>query len=187
MTMQTQNHSSQQELIEACKRHERKSQRRLYDRYYDMMYASAFRILQDRVDTLDVLQESFIKVFEKIVQYRGQSDLGAWIRRIVINQSLMHLRHAKKLHWEELKPIHESADEVESNALAQYSAADLQRDLAHLPEGARSVFSLYLIEDFSHQEVANLLDISVSTSKSQLHRAKQLLKSLIKNRRYGSI
>ena len=145
------------------------------------MFNVAMRILNDRAEAEDVLQESFIKAFEKLASFRGDASFGSWIKRIVINGAINQSRK-KQLQFEEIDDrIHGATEGEEDNTQngMEYTVADVKRGVSLLPDGFRMVFSLYMFENMSHKEIAEQLEISESTSKSQLNRAKKKLKLLI--------
>jgi RNA polymerase sigma-70 factor (ECF subfamily) len=122
----------------------------------------------------DVLVTSFTKIFEKIGQYKGEGSFEGWIRRVVVNESLTYLRKNKNMYLE--MDIEAAADEPDYHKLSnQLEADDLMKMIEELPVGYRTVFNMYAIDGFSHQEIADRLGISENTSKSQLSRARALL------------
>ena len=125
------------------------------------------------MDAEDVLQETFVQAFRKMDQLGSSMALSSWLRRIALNKSLEQLR-AKKVQFTELEEIPEMDEDIIYDDI---SMETIQREIKALPEGSRIVFSLYLLEDYSHSEIAKELGISESTSKSQYRRAKQILKS----------
>ena len=134
----------------------------------------------------DVLQESFISAFTRLSSYRGESSFGSWLKRIVINKSLNVVRK-KKQFFEDINEeiLGEEVEEKEEGDY-EYSVKDIHNAMQELPDGYRVVFSLYMFEDLSHNEIAEQLDISVNTSKSQLSRARRKMKVLMeKNRSNG--
>ncbi len=162
------------ELIEACIANDRLAQRTLYDKYSRAMYTAAYRITNDFELAEDVLQEAFVKVFRHIAGFRRESTLGAWIKTIVVRTALSHIK--KRPHIEELTPGH-TKDMID---WGDYLEAEyLERAIGELPEGYRAVFVLIEVEGYSHKEVADMLGISVGTSKSQLFHAKKRLRAAI--------
>jgi len=129
----------------------------------------------------DVLQESFINAFTKLNTFKGDASFGSWLKRIVINNSLNVVRK-KKTFYEDLNEDKiESIEEQDNEVNEGYTVKDIRNAMLRLPDGYRVIFSLYMFEDLSHQEIAEQLNISVNTSKSQLSRAKSKLKSLMLN------
>ncbi|MFD1142667.1 RNA polymerase sigma factor [Larkinella insperata] len=173
-------------IFYACQQENRQGQKALYDRYASRMYRLCVRYLRDTAEAEDVMMEAFMHVFEGIgkLSYQGERPFEAWLKRIFINQSLMHLRQ-RKVFWMTLD--HESADL--SNPLQaddELSAQQLLQLLFELPDGYRTVFNLYAVEGYSHQEIGALLGISESTSKSQLHKARRALQELVKKSENGA-
>ena len=165
------------ELIEACKRGNPIAQRRLYEDYADAMYNVCYRMLQDHEDAQDALQNAFILIFRNLEKFKYDSTPGAWIKRIVVNQCINHFRK-NKVTLEELKDYDSPIEEVEM----EDSLLDVQlikKAIASLSEGYRSVVTLYLFEGYDHAEIAEILNISVTTSKTQYHRAKKKLRELL--------
>jgi RNA polymerase sigma-70 factor (ECF subfamily) len=148
------------------------------------MYNTVVRMAPSDTDAEDIVQEAFIKVFQNLSQFKGDSTLGAWIKRIVINTALNFLRRHKRINY--------LNTEIE-DTLAQPLEADVQETDIHrihqaiktLPEGCRLVFNLYLLEGYQHKEIAQILGISESTSKSQYQRARRLLQRQLKGAMTG--
>jgi len=162
------------ELIEGCQRHNREAQQALYRMYSGKMYSLCSRYVKDRMEAEDVLVTSFTKIFEKIGQYKGEGSFEGWIRRVVVNESLTYLRRNKNMYLE--LDIEAAAYEPDYHKLDnQLEAEDLLKMIEDLPIGYRTVFNMYAIDGFSHQEIADQLGISENTSKSQLSRARALL------------
>jgi RNA polymerase sigma factor (sigma-70 family) len=166
---------TESELIQACIANDRLAQKKLYDRYSRAMYTLAYRITNDFELANDVLQEAFVKVFRGLAQFRGESTLGAWIKIIVTRTALT------KLKREPLFEPLEQAMRQDPLDWGHYLDADyLEKAISELPAGYRAVFVLIEIEGYAHQEVADMLGISVGTSKSQLFHAKKHLRKTIK-------
>jgi len=148
--------------------------------YADAMYNVCKRILQDATEAEDALQDSFIKVFDNISQFRNESSIGSWIKQVVTNTCLNILKK-KKIVWQELNEKHESESEQESESEIQnnFSIEQIKEAIEQLPQGYRVVFNLFMFEDYAHQQIAKMLEISESTSKSQLFKAKNKLKEIL--------
>lgn len=154
----------------------------LYALYARALLNTAFRILNNREDAEDALQESFLKAFINLHQFNYQSSFGAWIKRIVINRCIDDLKKRKRnVFVEELQDI--DIENVEPDFNSESNTQDqldqLYEALHQLPDGYRTVFSLYMLEGYDHQEIASILNIGVSGSISQLSRAKKKLKLFI--------
>lgn len=166
---------SDEELLKGCLQDKRAFQEALYRRYADQMYSVVMMYAKDADDAADILQDSFINVFRKLHDFRSESPLGAWIRRIVVNKALEHFR--KKQRKREL--IEElSFDEFPNvdGILERINASEIVRLVNDLPAKAAMILKLHAIEGYQHNEIAEMLDISEGTSKSQLNRARTLLK-----------
>src|SRR5579871_787630 len=163
--------SRETELIEGCQRQHREAQHALYQMYSGKMYALCCRYVKDRMEAEDVLVTAFTKIFEKIGQYKGEGSFEGWVRRVVVNESLTYLRKNKNMYLE--IDIEAAAYEPDYQRLEnQLEADDLMKMIEALPVGYRTVFNLYAIDGYSHQEIADQLGISENTSKSQLSRAR---------------
>jgi len=173
-----------QELIELCIRGDRVAQYRLYKQYSRTMYNLCIRMVSDKSVAEDLLQEAFVKIFRELHTFRGQSTVGAWLRRIVINQCLNHLRKKRpvllSLDDQEVPDIAE-----EGFSIGDISPMEIHRSILNLPEGARVVCVLHLLEGYKHSEISRMLGISESTSKSQYRRAINLLQDKIIQRIYA--
>jgi RNA polymerase sigma-70 factor (ECF subfamily) len=144
------------------------------------MFNVGFRITRSEEDAEDVLQEAFISAFRNLENYRGEATFGAWLKRIVVNKALNALN--KRKH-ESIPEDDEQWDVVEDESPAEYredlTVERVKQGIQKLPDGYRTVLSLYLLEGYDHQEIGEILGISESTSKSQLNRAKSKLKDLL--------
>lgn len=168
-----------EELIDRCRMGDRDAHFRLYKLYSRAMYNVGYRITGNEEDAEDVLQESFISAFRNLESYRGDASFGSWIKKIVINKAINVL---KKRKWElmpEDKEFDVPEEESEQEYLPSLSVDRVRDAIQRLPDGYRSVLSLYLLEGYDHQEIAEIMNISESTSKSQLNRAKNKLRELL--------
>ncbi len=172
-----------QELIAQCIRGDRVAQYRLYKLYSTAMYNLCLRMVPDRSEAEDLLQEAFVKMFRELPTFRGQSTIGAWLRRIVINQCLNHLRkkQASFIVIDDLEMRDLTDEEFSSYDI---TADEIHRAILGLPEGARVVCVLHLIEGYRHSDIAGMLGISESTSKSQYRRAVGLLQDSLTKKIY---
>lgn len=159
------------EWIEGCRRKDRTAQKALYDRFAPKMLAVCCRYIRDRMEAEDVMVTTFMKVFERLDQFKGEGSFEGWIRRIAINESLTYLRKNKNMYLEtNLEVADEEADFPPIGG--DLEAEDLLKLIAALPTGYRLVFNLYAIDGYSHKEIAEQIGITESTSKSQLSRAR---------------
>ena len=172
---------SEKDLIDACKRKDRKAQKLLFERFSPVMLGVCRRYVKDQMEAEDVLVEGFFKVLTKIDMYNGDGSFEGWIRRIMINESLMHLR--KNNHFQYAEEINPNLDyQEEPTVLDEIAAEEILHLLDEMPPGYRAVFNLYVVEGYKHREVAEELGISINTSKSQLILAKQRMEELVKKR-----
>ncbi|MFM7089396.1 MAG: RNA polymerase sigma factor [Bacteroidota bacterium] len=162
-------------LIAACKANDRLAQQLLYDRYANAMFTISYRITKDRDVASDVLQEAFVRVFNYIHSFRGESTLGAWIKTIVVRSALAILKKEKKGLSFDLSEMDETSTRLNFDHDTDY----LEKAILSLPSGYRTVFLLIEVEGYTHQDVADLLGVSVGTSKSQLFYAKKRLREIL--------
>lgn len=168
-------------LIERCKSGDSIAQEEIYKRYARNMYNTAYRIVGHQAEAEDVLQESFLEVFTKINDYRGDATFGAWLKRIVVNRSITVLRK-RKFEMTNTVELDNLADtEYDFELLEEQSdlVQKIKKGIEKLPEGYRVVLSLYLLEGYDHVEIAQVLNITESTSKSQFLRAKEKLRKVL--------
>lgn len=154
--------------------------KQLYLQYADAMYNICKRILQNPTEAEDALQDGFIKIFDNIHQFRNESSIGSWIKQIITNTCLNTLKK-KKIIWQELSENHEIEinKENDEDEEINYTIDEIKNAMEQLPDGYRVVFNLFMFEDYAHQEIATMLEISTSTSKSQLYKAKNKLKEIL--------
>ncbi len=176
------------ELIDQCKKGIRASQKALYEWYCPKMMVVCMRYAKSIAEAEDVLQEGFIKVFQHIKNFRGESSLNTWITRIMINTALNANR--KKLYLYPMVDIEEVKIPVSDSGFEQLHFKQLLEMIQNLPAGCQVVFNMFAIDGYGHQEIADQLGISEGTSKSQYARARQLLQGMIereskKNHSYG--
>ncbi|HPI68484.1 MAG TPA: sigma-70 family RNA polymerase sigma factor, partial [Bacteroidales bacterium] len=158
----------------------------IYKLYYKAMYNTSLRIVNNTMEAEDIMQESFLSAFEKIDTYSGTVSFGAWLKRIVINRSLDALGKRKAV-FEDIETHigirDESNDENDRNEDLDVKINEVKDAIEHLPDGYRVILSLYLLEGYDHDEIAEILNISSSTSRSQLSRARQKLLSELKSKK----
>lgn len=170
---------TESELVVALQRKEARAQKVTYEKYAGRMMAVCLRYVANRDDAEDVLIQGFMRVFERIDQFRNEGSFEGWVRRVMVTESLMHLRKNKA--WRQEVPLDDLGGEPDYElADANLDAEALIRLVAQLPDGYRTVFNLYAIEGYSHAEIAQLTGISEGTSKSQLSRARALLQDKIR-------
>lgn len=170
------------QLVEACKAGNRKAYNDLYNSYAKAMYNISYRMMNNTEDARDILQESFVDAFRRLQTFRFESTFGVWLKKIVINKCINALEK-RKITWAD-EAIPESVIETIDNEIIdeeqlQLSVERVKNALSSIPEGARVIFSLYLLEGYDHNEISEILHISESTSKTQFMRAKQLVKEIL--------
>jgi RNA polymerase sigma-70 factor (ECF subfamily) len=174
-------------LVEQCKQNNRKAQMVLYERYCDGMYIIAHRYVKDRAAAEDAMQEAFVKAFQKLNQFKGDVTFGAWLKRIVINTCLDTIK-ARKMDLyainEEVLSISDTDDDWQVADEVTY--AEVINAIEKLPENYRTVVQLFLLEGYDHQEISEVLNISESASRTNLHRGKIQLKEHLKHLQYGT-
>ncbi len=180
------NKNLQLHLIEKCKNNDAKAQMQLYDLYCKAMYNTACNFIKNDVIAQDIMQEAFIKAFKKIETYTGEATFGAWLKRIVINQSLDYIKKQKIDTIELDEKIIFITDDENWEIENETSLQDIYKCIELLPNKCRSVVKLYLIEGYDHQEVAQILQITEGSSRSQLSRGKNRLKELLIPTNYES-
>lgn len=181
----TVNTMDEAELIEGCKKGKRAAQSKLYNQYCGAMLNIAMRYCDNQSEAEDALQDAFVSIFKKIVKFEGRHEgsLTAWIKTIVVNAALSVNRKNKKHNYtsdvSELKIAdHESFDQTFSDDYDSKKKFQLITDaVKEMPTGYRTVFNLYVMEGYSHQEIAEILEVTESTSKSQLSKARKYLKT----------
>jgi len=174
--------ATHQEIIDDCRQGNRQAQFELYRLYSKAMYNICLRMLKDDMDAEDILQNSFVDVFTKLHTFQHQSAIGAWIKRIVINNCINFLKK-RRLDIEELNDNHINVtdERPNDNDAEDYpmSIEQINQAVHLLPDGYRVVFSLYLFEGYDHKEIGEILGVTEATSKSQYSRAKKKLKHIL--------
>ncbi len=163
------------EVLERARRGERAAHAELYTVFAPMVYTLAYRMLLSRALAEDILQETFVEVLTKISTYRGEAELGFWVRRIAVNKCLMHLRSS----WTSRRSAADDFDLIEGEAAPVERHDALERALASLSDTARAVVWLHDVEGYTHQEIARLMRRTPSFSKSQLARAHERLRKAL--------
>jgi len=172
-------------LITACAEKKRWAQKKLYEEHYGSMMGVCLRYSNNREDALDILHEGFIKVFKNIEKYQPGTSLNAWIRRIMVNTSIDFYRKNVRRRTEDI----DKAFQVSSNdadAISQCTEKEILEAIQTLSPAYRTVFNLYVIEGFSHREIANQLGITESTSRSNLVKARVKLKAILAKNYIGN-
>ncbi|AOM80704.1 RNA polymerase sigma factor [Pedobacter steynii] len=165
------------ELMEGCKAGKRKMQEALYQQTASKMLVVCMRYAKDRMEAEDVLQLGYIKIFQKIIEYRGDGSFEGWMRRIMVNTAIESYR--KNLRTLNVVPIEDAYEQPATGFDFSLGMQDLLKVIQKLSDGYRMVFNMYVIEGYSHKEIAGILGISEGASKSQLSRARAILKEEI--------
>lgn len=165
-------------LLEGCKRGERKAQESLYKTMASRMMAVCMRYAKDTFEAEDILQMGFVKVFQKVSEFRGEGSFEGWIRRIMVNTAIESYR--KNLRSLNVVDIDEVYDQPQTTFdMSGLELKDLLKLVQELSNGYRMVFNMYVIEGYSHKEIAEQLGMTEGASKSQLSRARAILKDKI--------
>ncbi|PAW95621.1 RNA polymerase subunit sigma-70 [Mucilaginibacter sp. MD40] len=168
------------ELVSRCIAGQRKAQEQLYKQFASKMLGVCMRYATDRMEAEDMLQNGFIKVFAKIADYRGDGSFEGWVRRIMVHSAIEYLRrHHKMLQVVDINETGHEEPAVNATAASSLEAKDLLELIKTLAPGYRMVFNLYAIDGYSHKEIAGIMGITEGASKSQLSRARTILKEQI--------
>lgn len=173
--------SNIEEIIQGCKEGQRDSQRRLYEMYARSLLAVCMRYTKNRMEAEDFLHEGFLKIFDNIGQFESKGSIEGWLRRVMVNNILENYRKNSKYSFVDDSDINlaERYDYTEEDDGIEVSMSELHALIEQLPDRYKLVFKLYVLEQFSHEDIAKSLNISVGTSKSNLARARQWLQKRI--------
>lgn len=166
------------EIIEGCKKNQRKYQDLLYKRFSSMLFAVCLRYTNSRFDAEDVLQEGFVKIFKNLDMYSQDRSFEGWTRRIMINTAItFYRRNLKHAFHDDVDNVHHVSQDIGPDHNCDYTQEELMKAIDRLPAGYKMVFNMYVIEGYKHKEIAEALKIDINTSKSQLSRAKKHLQA----------
>ena len=167
-------------IIEACKKGDNRARYKLYELYSKAMFNICYRMMNNREEAEDMLQEAFTQAFIKLESFRYESNFGSWLKRIVVNTCInaINKRKVDLTYCEEIYDY--DTQEENDNYEPEFTVENITQAMAQLPEGGRMVFSLYLLEGYDHGEIAQILEIKESTSKTQFMRAKRRVVELLK-------
>jgi RNA polymerase sigma-70 factor (ECF subfamily) len=168
-------------LVEKCLEGDIKAQYQLYKQYSKAMYNVALRFLDNKMDAEDILQESFVTAFTRMEELHNKDVFGSWLKRIVINKCIS-LQRKRKVRFEEIDEERHGGMEAQEEGLPELEPDQVHQAIRELPSKGRSVLVLRALENYSHKEIAETLDISVSTSKTQYSRALSLLHDKLKGK-----
>lgn len=174
------------EMVERCKKDDRKAQLQLYERYCEGMFRVAVRFVENPDDAEDVLQEAFIKAFGKIHQFSAEVTFGAWLKKIVVNKSIDFLK-AKKQNEVDFDESYMHVETDEDWTVDDgITVDDVKQAMERLPDKYRYVVMMFLVEGFDHSEISQVLGLSETACRTRLFRGKQHLKELLKDKKYGT-
>lgn len=168
----------EKDLITACINKERWAQKQLYEEHYSKMMGVCLRYSNNSDDAMDILHEGFIKVFNNIAKYQPGTSIVAWIRRIMVNTSIDYYRKSIRRRTEDLDQAYQVSSK-DSDAISQCTEKEILAAVRSLSPAYRTVFNMYVIEGFSHREIAEKLGITESTSRSNLVKARLKLKAIL--------
>jgi RNA polymerase sigma factor (sigma-70 family) len=170
---------TEEAILQGCLNNHAVAQKELYNRYSPKMLAVCYRFAHNREDAEDMLQEGFIKVFSQIHTFRNQGAFEGWVRRIIVHTCINNLKKNKKFN-ESVDIIHATSVQVREESVPSIvQAKQVVECIRLLPIGYRTVLNLYAIEGYSHKEIADMLDVEESTSRSQYTRARQMLEDIL--------
>ena len=162
------------EILEGCKNNERKAQEMLYNKYASILLGVLRRYSGNRAEAEDILQEGFVRIFRHIDQFRGESSLYSWMKRVVVNVALRHIQN--NANYNTNLQLNENIEiKVKDDVMSDISAEEVIKVLQQLPPGFRTIFNLYAIEGYKHKEIAEMLHISENTSKVTIFQGKKII------------
>ncbi len=172
---------NEKELLERLKKRDSTAQKYLFDKYSALFYGICLRYAYTNDEAEDILQEGFLKIYMNIKKYSGSGSFEGWMKKIIINNAINYYhKDYKYRHYSDIKDIGDVADDIEVDEY-DLSHEDLLKVIQELPPGYKQVFNLYAIEGYKHKDIADIMEISENTSKSQYHRAKKILVDKIHN------
>lgn len=166
-------------LLESCKNGDAQAQMEVYKRYYKAMYNTSYRIVKDRFEAEDIMQESFLSAFTKIHTYKGEVTFGAWLKRIVINNSIYHYRKRKRNLEVALDPLLYKVEDSTPEATDEDETSKVQKvmqTISALKENYRLALTLHLVEGYDHKEICQIMNISYANCRTTVSRAKESLR-----------
>lgn len=170
---------NEKDFLNACVRNERWAQKRLYEEHFGQMMGVCLRYAKNEQDAMDILQEGFIKVFRNIAKYQPNTSLSAWIRRVMVNTAIDYYRKNIRRRTEDLATAYD-VKSMDADAISRCTEQEILAAVQSLTPAYRVVFNLYVIEGYSHKEIAEMMDITESTSRSNLVKSRMKLKEILK-------
>lgn len=169
-------------LIKRCLKNDEKALSQLYNSFSSKMYGICLRYSKNRMDADDLLHDGFVKVIKNLNTYKGEGSFEGWMRKIVVNTSINFYRKKSKNYETNIDEVYNIEDNSFDNAISQISVKELLELIQELPDGYRIVFNMYVIEGYKHREIAEILDITENTSKTQLLKAKASLRKKLEEK-----
>ena len=169
-----------EKLIRKCQQKSRKAFEELYRKFSPFVYGICLRYAKNRDEAQDILQDCFIKIMDKIGDFRFEGSFEGWLQRMAVNESLNYLRLGRS-SFSELDEDDADAEDISSDIVSNMSARELLDAISKMPDGYRTIFNMFVIEGYQHNEIAEKLNITESTSRSQLKKAREYLIEIIKN------
>jgi RNA polymerase sigma-70 factor (ECF subfamily) len=168
------------ELIEKCKAGDRRAQFDLYGRFSGLLFAVSLRYTNSKIDSEDVAQNAWIKIFTKLDTFSENNSFEGWMRRIVVNTAItLYRKNKKHANQSDVSEVLATPADFEASKQCDFTREELEKAISRMPEGYGVVFKLYVIDGYKHKEIAKMLGIEVNTSKSQLSRAKKFLQGVL--------
>ncbi len=178
MDISIQIQGEERDFIQACVARERWAQRKLYEDYYGVLMGVCLRYANDRNDAQDILHDGFIKIYRNIARYQPGTSIVAWMRRIMVNTAIDYYRKQTRRRTEDIDQAFDIQTSM-PNAVSQIGAKEIMECIQKLSPAYRAVFNLYVIEGYAHKEIADILGITESTSRSNLVKARIKLKAML--------
>jgi RNA polymerase sigma-70 factor (ECF subfamily) len=168
---------SEEEMIQGCLNNDRRCQELLYKRYFNVIWSMCIKNIKNETDVTDIVNEGFLKVFLNISKYENRGNLEGWIRRVVYNTMVDHIRKNQKFTRYMIFEDHDAS--IQENNVQSLYENDILKEIDKLPETPKEVFKLYAIDGYNHQEIGNLLNINEATSRWYLSEARKRLRELL--------
>jgi RNA polymerase sigma-70 factor (ECF subfamily) len=172
-----------QDLIDKCRLNDKRAQFEIYKLYYKQMYNTSLRILSNKAEAEDIMQDSFLDAFSKIGEFKGDGNFGGWLRRIVVNNSIDALKKKKETVLFEENKVELEYEKDEYTENVEYRVEEIKKAMGLLPEEHRMIISLFLFEGYDHDEIAQILGISNNASRTRFSRAKGKLLRVLSEQR----
>ncbi|MFH2143159.1 MAG: sigma-70 family RNA polymerase sigma factor, partial [Bacteroidota bacterium] len=171
---------SEEQIIEGCRKNDRKAQKMLYDRYASVMLGICMRYTKSRSEAEDVLQDGFVKIFLRMKQYKAEGSFEGWMKRAMVNTAISNYRKNLKHYYQQNIGDYTEANIDSSIHDSDFTCEEMLEIIRELPDGYRVVFNLFAVEGYKHKEISDILGIDISTSKSQFSRAKKIIQKKLK-------